>query len=519
MVDPLIASYEAFPYDSRPIAATEIGRLAALALLFGVTTAPADCARVLELGCASGGNLIPMAYRYPNSRFAGIDLVSAQIAVGKQEIADLGLENITLDAMSIADITDDIGLFDFIICHGVYSWVLPEVQDAILRVCARNLAPAGIAYVSYNALPGWHIRGMVREMVMYHDDKSLPGVERVTRAREFADQLGEQGGASHTLHNLAIAEEALTLRSQHNAHFMHEQLEPYNFPVYFAEFARRAGEQGLRFLTEASLAGKTATAREWAERAAGGDADVVRVQQYMDFASGRTFRRTLLRHEATAGRTQPDPGVVLALHAVLRGVPTPPAPDDDARAPGVESFEAPDGSTVTTNNPVVLAALHVLLRVAPGALSFDELLQRVNDRLSADQYSGVVAPAERSAYLAAALLQCALGGLIEFQPHPSAFTIAVSERPVASRVARVKAATSDLVASLRHLPVELSEIERAILVHLDGSRDRAQLLDVLSEMLADGQLTVAGAAPDRQALADGIDRTLTRFAAAALLEA
>lgn len=517
MVDPLVESYEAFPYNSKPIAVTEIGSMAALALLYGVTTAPPDCARVLELGCASGGNLIPMAYRYPGSRFTGIDLAPGQIAAGQREIAALGLENITLDVMSIADITDDFGMFDFIICHGVYSWVPLEVQEMILRVCARNLSPTGIAYVSYNTLPGWHVRGMVREMVMYHDDPSLPGLERVGRAREFVDLLVSEG-KSQSVHTVSIVEEALTLKSQEDAHFIHEQLEPYNTPVYFAEFARRAAGEGLRFLAEARLTKTLSIAPEWAERAAGGAEHVVRVQQYMDFAAGRTFRRTLLCHETVAGRPQPSPDVVPELHLVLRAVPTDPAPEDAAR-PGVEAFKATDDTVVTTNHPMILAAFHVLLRVAPGSLPFDELLRRVNDRLSVDEPPGIAPPSDRSASLADALLQCALGGLIEFQRHPSAFTIAVSEHPVASRVARVKAAVSGSVPNLRHVPVELSALERAIIVHLDGSHDRGQLVDVLLSAIADGSLTPVGDTPDRALLLERVDLAFARFATTALLEA
>ena len=57
----------------------------------------------------------------------------------------------------------------------MYSWVPPDVQDAILRVCSRNLAPNGIAYVSYNTYPGWHVRMMAREMLVEHDDPRAGG--------------------------------------------------------------------------------------------------------------------------------------------------------------------------------------------------------------------------------------------------------------------------------------------------------------------------------------------------------
>lgn len=517
MIDPLEASYEAVPYESKPISATEVGLLEAMALLYGLEAPPADTARVLELGCASGGNLIPMAYRYPNSRFVGIDLTPGQIAVGKQEIAVLGLENITLDAMSIADIADDFGVFDYIICHGVYSWVPAEVQDAILRVCARNLSPTGVAYVSYNTLPGWHVRGMVREMVMYHDDPSQPPRERVARANDFVDLLVSQGGSPPSLHAHSLAQEGAILKGQGLAHFIHEQLEPYNFPVYFAEFARRASAHGLRFLAEAKLADTTSAPPEWAERAAG-DGDVVRAHQYLDFATGRAFRRTLLCHENVVPLARPNPDAVAALHLVLRAVQTAPAEEDAAKDPRAEAFKSPEGSAMTTNNPVVLAAFHALSRVAPGLLPFGELVQRVNDRLSVDEPGAEPSP-ERVSILAGAMLQCAIGGFIEFNRYPTHFATKVSERPVASRLARAKPPTVERVPNLRHYSVQVSGLERVILMELDGSHDRAYVVDRVMAAIEDGRLAPDGETPDRQALIGIVDEVLARLANVALLEA
>ena len=516
MDDALLTAYEAVPYDSRPIGASEIGALETVALLHGVNAPPAAHARVLELGCASGGNLIPMAYRYPGSHCLGIDLTPGQIARGRAEIAALGLDNITLDALSIADITDDLGTFDYIICHGVYSWVPPDVQDAILRVCSRNLARGGVAYISYNTLPGWHVRGMVREMVMYHDDPSLAAHDRVVRANAFVDLLASQGGTPATVHTLAIMEEAVNLHAQEEAHFLHEQLEPYNAPLYVSEFVRRAAGAGLRYVSEAQLADRATTPPEWAKQAAGGDR--IRVQQYLDFATGRTFRRSLLCHADVAALPEPDPRCVTALHVALRAEPTAPSAEDGARSAGVESFKSASGATMTTNNPLVLAAFHVLLRVAPTAVRFDELLQRVNDRLSVNEPAAIPAPAERAAPLAGALLQCAIGGFLELHRYPSAFTRVISERPRASGIARGKSEEARTVPNLRHAMAELTGVERALLRDLDGTHDRTRLLDRLIERMHAGELTTEGEVPDRSELNTIIGKALARLASVALLE-
>jgi SAM-dependent methyltransferase len=161
-------SYDEVPYASDPYPQSHPDQLATVATLFGMAPAPVDRCRVLELGCARGGNLIPLALALPRSRFVGIDSSAHQVVAAREVIAALGLGNIEVSQRSILDVDAGFGSFDYIICHGTYSWVPSEVQDKILAVCARNLAPGGVAYVSYNTYPGWHLRGLVRDLLCYH---------------------------------------------------------------------------------------------------------------------------------------------------------------------------------------------------------------------------------------------------------------------------------------------------------------------------------------------------------------
>jgi cyclopropane fatty-acyl-phospholipid synthase-like methyltransferase len=143
------SSYDKVPYDSFPYPQSHPDRLATVAALFGLRPAHVDTCRVLELGCAAGGNLIPMALTLPGSRSLGVDFSAVEVNEGKQTIKDLGLENIELRQASILDIDAAYGKFDYILCHGVYSWVADEVQEKILSICKANLAPAGIAGVRH----------------------------------------------------------------------------------------------------------------------------------------------------------------------------------------------------------------------------------------------------------------------------------------------------------------------------------------------------------------------------------
>ncbi len=143
-------SYDAVPYTSWPYPQSHPDRLATMATLFGLKPQPVDHARVLELGCASGGNLIPMAVAMPESHFIGIELSARQLAEGQETVRRLGLTNIELHQKNILEVGPDLGRFHYILAHGVYSWVPEPVQDKILAVCQENLEPGGVAYVSYN---------------------------------------------------------------------------------------------------------------------------------------------------------------------------------------------------------------------------------------------------------------------------------------------------------------------------------------------------------------------------------
>ena len=161
-------SYDDLPYESDPVPRSHPELLATMGTLFGMTPPTVGSCRVLELGCASGGNLIPMAYQLPDSEFLGIDLSEIHVREGTRLVEKLGLSNISLEHKDILKLSNEIGDFDYIIAHGVYSWVPEAVKDKILALCRAHLVPNGIAYVSYNTYPGWHMREMVRNMMRYH---------------------------------------------------------------------------------------------------------------------------------------------------------------------------------------------------------------------------------------------------------------------------------------------------------------------------------------------------------------
>src|SRR2546423_1022358 len=123
MSDQSLTAYDHVLYPSLAHVQTHPDRLATIAALFGMQTAPVEKCRVLELGCGDGTNLISMAYGLPNSEFVGIDAAGRAIAAGNEMIRDLSLHNVRLEQLDLVKFAAEGNPFEYIIAHGVYSWV------------------------------------------------------------------------------------------------------------------------------------------------------------------------------------------------------------------------------------------------------------------------------------------------------------------------------------------------------------------------------------------------------------
>jgi SAM-dependent methyltransferase len=226
--------YDQVAYRTFPRRQTHPDRLAAIARFFGMNPAPPAACRVLEIGCGNGGNLIPLAYYLPQSRFTGIDLAAAPVAEARAMAGDLALSNIELRVADLRDLAAEQGEFDYIFAHGLYSWIPAEVRDCLLAICRQRLAPEGVAFVSYNVYPGRYPRQMIREVLLYHTRALADPAKRIAEARRLLAQLDHP--------------EAKSLLEQGDDILFHDDLAPINDPVWFREFAAHAQRHGLQYL-------------------------------------------------------------------------------------------------------------------------------------------------------------------------------------------------------------------------------------------------------------------------------
>ena len=525
MSDTQASTYDEVSYGGNCFFYTHPDVLATVATLFGMSPPAVERCRVLELGCADGSNLIPMAMGLPGAHFVGIDLSPRQVEEGCATIQALGLHNIALEPLSLMDVGEDFGRFDYVICHGVYSWVPEAVQDRILEICARNLAPDGVAYVSYNTYPGWHARGLARDLMGFHVRRIAAAKARATEARAILEDLVRVLPDPESAYGRILSRESGALRAVSDSYVFHEHLEEENHPVYFHEFAERASRKGLRYLGEARSLGLFDGISPEAKGAIEGwSDDPMDREQYLDFLCNRTFRRSLLCHADASRTAAPSAELVRTMHISTLARPVSEAPDVHSTV-AKEEFRSADGiARLSTNHPLIKAALVVLFRSHPRALSFEALWDEARSLLQ----QGIAPPPTDARHdrdrLAALMLQFFGSNLVELHLNPPRIAAEPGERPHASPLARLQAESDARITNLCLRHVELSDFDRLVIRLLDGNHDREAIVEALQEAIANETFTIQrGDEPVRDPeqvrimLGEGVESSLERMARLALL--
>jgi SAM-dependent methyltransferase len=476
ITEKLKLSYEEVPYDSLPHRKSHPDHLAAMAALCDIDAPPVDTARVLEIGCASGGNLLPIAEVLPNATLLGVDLSPRQIDAGQQAINEIKLQNVELRCLNLMDFPADVGEFDYIIAHGVYSWVPLPVRVKLLEVCRRHLSPNGIAYISYNTFPGWRYRQVAREMMLYAAEGAATQAERIKRGREFlalvANLILDGGPTRDALRSMekGIAE----FRDRYLAH---DHMAEVNEPCYFSDFVRDAAGHGLRYLRDSE-----AEADQW-HRLPGAaqegisklTADPVSREQYADFFVVRAFRSSLLCRADAIAKTR---GKLIQKLFVASNQPETPLGNDAQGKPVIQFGTAP--FKVGVSDPGAIAVLRELRNAWPSALPFSQLAETLSR--NSPEYSDAKKAVDALIYLLQTYHRFVIIELFsrpwnEIAPVPPTW-------PRITRYARWQAENSPMVTTLRHQGMALDAPNRMLLSLLDGTRDLDALVQAVSKQLS-----------------------------------
>ncbi len=467
--------YNEVPYPTLARHLTHPEHLAAVGDLFGMEPEPVERCRVLEVGCGNGNNLISMAFALPGASFAGIDLATEPIAAGCDAIAELNLKNISLAARDLRELGPDFGEFDYIIAHGVYSWIPEDARDRLLGLCQELLSPQGIAFISYNIYPGHHIREMFRDMLLYHTRHSENAADRVEQARRFLNFYRDARTGPEAWRGAIDSEIERMLTS---GILFHDEMSPVNHAVYFHEFVEHARTHGLQYLGEANLH-EMFDHRNVLGRMS---SRLLEREQYLDFIKARRFRQTLLCRDEVWLNHNPSP------EDMDRFLFSSPATPVDGEL---------EGESKVRIAPKIAAGERVALALGdayPLPVAFEELLPYAGSRAS----------------LRELLFSMTIGGFAQIHSYEFPCEESVTARPVASALARWQARTSSQVTTLCHRVVELDPIGRDLLLLLDGTRDHEAIAADVGRMPG---------APTAESIQEKLPDTLAWLARIGLLSA
>ncbi|MCF8496579.1 MAG: class I SAM-dependent methyltransferase [Alphaproteobacteria bacterium] len=517
-------AYNRVPYESYVYPHTHPDHLHVIASLFNLSPPPLSACRVLEIGCASGGNLIPFALAYPEAVCVGIDISGEQINTALQQRDALDIRNIDFIRQDIMKAGEDLkkhGPFDYIICHGVLSWVPEPVRNEIFRLCGAHLSTNGLALISYNTLPGWSAVKSLREMMIYHTKNFKDPAQKIHEAKSLLNFLYNNAPGADNAYKKIIDEERSILGKTNDSYLFHDHLEAENHQFYLHEFANMLQAHGLSYVGDTTLSTMyIGNFNQKVRETLAQIKDVVRQEQYIDFLTNRRFRHSIITRTDNTKTLSRSITLDVALKFYWRAeYESVPDPEEGVST----SFRGKGGNqTFSTQDVATISMLRTLLSFGNNPVAPDTLIAALmKEQKTPDKHT-------ITEILLKNILPFALRRLISLHKGSAAFVQSVSAQPRASRLARLQAATPGVhrvTTMLRETaPVDL--FSKTLLPFLDGTRDMKTLLKEMSAQIKKDNLTIrhegelVTESPEQKKILEKLlKNTLEKMAASALLEA
>jgi SAM-dependent methyltransferase len=461
--------YEIIPYESVAAPAAHPRRILWTSIVFGGPRPDLSRARVLEIGCGDGATLLPLAAFEPAWTVCGIDSSRRAIAEAARMARQSDLGNADFRHADLASVEIEAEAWDIVIAHGVYSWIDAERRAALRRLIRRALAQGGLAYVSFNALPGWSVRGRVRDLLVRApgrgelDQRPILDVAAALAADDPWGQL--------------LAKELRRARESRDFYFHHEYLGPVNDAFWVGDFIDDAARAGLRWVGDAQF--DLAEGRPYEQLRTALDAALpglsrVRAEELADLIGYRQFRCAVLaRDDAPAPAPSSDEELVRG--EVIAGRIAPPEEPVEFGSSREQTFRGPEGMEIKVDEPLCKAALVVLARHDPDGLRFDDLIHESRRLLAAAGAREIAANAERD--VGDGVIRLWRAGALQLRlcrPRPAT---TASQRPKVIAFTKAEAHAKQRITSPSGETEALSPLDLDIIGLLDGTRGEAELID------------------------------------------
>ncbi len=473
--------YDSVPYPSRPQGVVHPEPLAIISTLFGGIPQDIENARVLELGCADGSNSIAIANYLPYTTVHGIDISAEAIRRGCHVIDELSLTNVTLEVADLRtyEVED---AYDYVLCHGLWSWVEEETQSAILRLMRRALKPEGVGLISYNTWPGWHTLRPARDIMQLVAERTDGSASALVRAGlDFLQMSAPLISQRSQIYGGMLSHATYTMEGHSESYLFHDFLAPINRPIYFRDFVNGLGSAQLQYLGEASFEQLVPydVPEVIAQQIEVLAPDLVTLGQFHDFVRNTAFRVSLVCPEERCISRVLGFRSMGGLHVRLVGQEQAMEEGD-----GTSTWDTPSGVSIVAEDEGTTRILRHLDALSGSSTQVRELISKLLDH-DPDEYPEL---AER---ICARLLRLYSAGLVSMSTRPFPVHVALSSRPCINRLAAFQLDNAYAgVSTAENTFVELDRFERALLLLCDGQRSHDELIHALCTLVAEDALEV-----------------------------
>lgn len=481
--------YNQVPFTSFPSPDRHPQRLAVLGELFGLPKKQFGSGRILDLGCSDGSNLIAIAIAYPNMTCVGVDIATQQIATGKEAIKALNLSNLELLDMDLANLTANFEPFDYVICHGVFSWISEQEQDRLLSTIKKVLAPDGLAYLSYNCMPGWQIRDTLRLLLLEQTASIIDSQVKIETAKELMKWLLETLCDDYSPYAQSLKNELENVKHHSDSYVLHELLNPHASGIHFSDLLQKLTKHQLRFICEArfsrTLYHRLAKEDVSSEKYLSSDSTQKRqlqIESFLSYIYPTALRRSVICHAEQALIEKPNSAKISSFLLASSLLPAA-TPDLERSIP--DEYANPQGFMVEVKDPLFKTALAIMAAAWPQTISFTKLVSEL--RLSPHRNRS---KEEIEQSLIEFLFDFYCKDLIELYTTALPFSLSVTDKPIVSPLARRQLQTQNWSTNLRHEYVVLNELERSLAKLCDGRRTRSEIASALHQEMIGGRLEV-----------------------------
>ncbi len=515
--DDIEIAYDDFAYPSMTVPDTHPDSIAAIARFHGLESASPQKCKVLELGCGNGSNLNWIASVLPDGEFIGIDLSKNHIIRARETVSNLGINNASFHQRDLLELDDkSFGKFDYIVAHGLFSWVPETVAEKILELYGKLLNQNGVGYISYNTLPGCHLRTVLRDSLLFHTRKTTDPFKKVEDARAFARFISESSYDSSPFPEVLKFEyEKMVYREDSNVY--HDDLSPFNNPLYFSDFIGRAEKHGLQFLSEArSLACFPRDFPSDVLEVINKYSDnVIEKEQYVDMIEGTRFRKTLicsndvvLDHEF-----RPESVKRFFISTALR----PDSAELKTEKGKTQKFVTDTGSTFETDHLLTIRFLSCFRTNKSHQIPFEELIDIARADLDQNGFTDDTTDEEVGNTISV-LIQLYLKDLISFHVCGSPSVNYIPEKPRVSELARMQAKKGERIPTFQGINLILSDdFTKELFDLLNGEHTRDEIIEELVSRLMHEKDGDKSNEEFTKYISERLDEALTRMAWVGLL--